>query len=167
MSKIQIPIANVQTGGSLFNWYYNNCIIRSDVSKSTDDNFAYAEDNFNLSIAEVTSILTTGGEVEQYLMAIEADIAILSTNVPSGLPNRLKWDGTVKKFNDWFIPGAEVWKKDDNTKILFYTNPFASNQDKYLKGSEIKAIYEISPALIDVLTITQAQVEVSTGWTKL
>jgi len=166
MSKIEIPIAEVEIGGSLFNFYYNNAIIRSDVQKTTTDTLATASDNFNLSISEVASILAGSGEVYEYLMAVRAPIAILGANVPVGLPKRLKWDATVKTFNDWFVPGAELWEKDDNTEIIFYTNPFATNAASYLLGSEISIINQIG-ASVTILTIADAQAVTASGWTKL
>jgi hypothetical protein len=160
MSKITIPLTEVITGGTLKNWYYDNCIIRSDVVKTTDTAYAYAEDTFDL-----------GGEVEGYLMAVNATINIMSTNVASTLPNYQKLDDLgaliAKEFSDWLVPGAEIWKKDDNTRVIFYTNPFAGNQSEYLKGSEIKIINDISPANIDILTIAEAEAETASGWTKL
>ena len=171
MSKIEIPLAAVITGGALKNWYYDNAIIRSDVTKTTSETLATASDDFKLSIGEVNNILAQGGEVYEYLMAISANIAIMSTDVPATLPNYQKLDDTgtlvAKQFSDWLVPGAEVWKKDDNTRVLFYTNPFAGNANSYLKGSEIKIINDINPAAIDVLTIADAQALVATGWTKL
>lgn len=170
MSKITIPISEVQIGGSLFNFYYNNCILRSDVAKETNSINATAIADFNLSIGEVGSILNNGGEVEEYLMSVKGPIALLDQDVPEGLPNRLTLDGTAqeipKQFKNWLVPGAEIWIKDDQTEIIFYTNPFAGNQEKYLKGSEISIINQIS-AQVNILTIEDSENETSTGWTKL
>lgn len=170
MSKITIPLAEVEIGGSLFNWYYNHAVIRSDVSKVTTDTEAIATDGFKLSISEVNNILTAGGEVKEYLMAVRAPIAIMGTSVPDTLPKYRKLDDTAaliaKDFSDWLVPGAEIWLKDDNTEVLFYTNPFAGNPSSYLKGSEIKIINDISAQVI-CLTIADAQLLTATGWTKL
>ena len=171
MSIIKIPIAEVEVGGSLQSFYYDNCVIRSDVSKITDDVWATATDNFDLSIGQVNSILLAGGEVYEHLMAVKAVIGIMDFAVPSTLPNYLKLDGSAtfvaKNFSDWLVPGVEIWKKDDDTEVLFYTNPFAKNETNYLTGSEIKIINDISPANIDILTIANAEIETATGWTKL
>lgn len=170
MSKLTIPISAVKTGGALFNWFYNNCTLRSDVEKSTDSVNAYAIDNFDLSFANIETLLTQGGEIEFYLMAIHANIALLGDNVPVGLPNRLTYDTSgsqiSKTFANWLVPGAEAWKKDDNSEILFYTNPFAGNVDKYLKGSEIKLISDLANT-IEVLKISDAQALVASGWTQI
>jgi len=172
MSKIQIPIASVEIGGALQSWYYNNAMLRSDVAKSTDDTYAYATDNFDFAIADIVSILDEGGEVFEYLMAIKAPIALMSTNVPDTLPNYLKLDDTgtkvAKEFSDYLVPGVELWKKDTDDFIIFYTNPFAGNESSYLTGSEIKDIDDISPGLIDVMKIIDAQAEIAGGgWTKM
>lgn len=170
MSKIEIPIAEVEIGGALFDFYYNKCMIRSDVVKETTDTTATAIDNFDLSITDVADILAEGGEVSEYLMAVRAPIALLDTDVPVGLPKRTTLDGTAtevpKQFKNWFVPGAEIWKKDDDTEIIFYTNPFAANENQYLTGSEISIINAISPS-VTILTITDAEIETATGWEKL
>lgn len=170
MSKITLPLSAVVIGGALQDFYYNNCVIRSDVNKSNDGNNVIAENGFDLSIAEIGAILSNGGEVENHLMAVKAPIALLDIEVPEGLPSRLTLDGTAteiaKQFKNWLVPGVEIWKKEDDTEILFYTNPFAGGVTTYLKGSEIKIIYDIDNS-VTVLTIEQAQDEVTTGWTKL
>ena len=166
MSKIEIPIEHVEIGGALFNFYYNKAMIRSEVIKTTSDTLATATDNFDLSISEVGSILANGGEVYEYLMAIRAPYAILETNVPAGLPKNVYFDGAAKTFRAWFSYGAEVWIKDDNTEVIFYTNPFAGNENLYLKGSEIKIIHDIS-AQVNAITIADAEGITLTGWTKI
>jgi hypothetical protein len=168
---LEIPLIEVEIGGSVFNYYYNNVILRADVVQTTTNGTATATGNISPDIAEVNSILTAGGETFEYLMAIKANIALLDTDVPDPLPNNKTLDGTatevLKTFSGWLVPGAEIWKKDDNTEILFYTNPFAGNPSSYLKGSEIKIINDINPAQIDILTIEAAEIETATGWTKL
>lgn len=170
MAKITLPIEEVQNGGTLHDWYYDEAIIRSDINKKTDGVNATAEGTFNLTLGNVGSILANGGEVESYLMAVHAPISLLDTDVPEGLPKRTTLDGTatevVKQFKNWLLPGAEIWKKDDNLEILFYTNPFAGNVSQYLKGSEIAIINDIH-ATVNILTIADAQLLVETGWTKL
>lgn len=170
MSKVTIPLIAVEIGGTLNSWYYNNCVLRSDVVKTTDDVNATAADSFEFSLADVASILAEGGEVSEYLMAVQSPIALLDTDVPEGLPNRLTLDGTAtevaKQFKNWLVPGAEIWVKDDDTEILFYTNPFAGGVSQYLKGSEISIINSIA-GTVSILTIANAELETSTGWTKL
>lgn len=166
MSKITIPIDSVKTTGALFALYYDSLGLRSDVNKSTNETQAIAEGVFKMTITELDSILVEGGEVEGYLMAVRAPKVLLNEDVPVSLTNSVKWDGTAKTFNDWLVPGAEIWEKDDNTEILFYTNPFAGNESKYLKGSEIKTIL-IDTGATNVLTIEEAEALTASGWTKL
>lgn len=167
---VRIPRTAVEIGGALHDWYYNKCLLRTEVNTATDDTWATAEDGFILSIAEVNNILIAGGEVEGYLMAVRAPIALMDISVPDTLPNHRKLDATAslvaKAFSDWLVPGSEIWLKDDNTEVLFYTNPFAKGTTEYLKGSEIKIINDISAQVI-CLTIADAQVLTATGWTKL
>jgi hypothetical protein len=170
MVKLTIPLSAVSVSGALFNWYYNNCVLRSDIIKGIDGANVTAEDSFSLTFAQINTLLTNGGDAEFYLMAVHADIDLLGDTVPVGLPNRITYDTSggqiAKTFNNWLVPGAEFWKKDDNTEILFYTNPFAGNEDKYLKGSEIKLIDDLANC-IGILKISDAEALVATGWTKL
>jgi len=170
MTKIILPIAEVQNGGTLHGWYYDEAIIRSDINKKTDAVLATAEGIFNLSISDVGTILANGGEVEAYLMAVHAPMSLLDTEVPEGLPKRMTLDGSAtevpKAFKHWILPGAEIWRKDDDTEIMFYTNPFAGNVSQYLKGSEIALINDIH-ATVEILTIADAELLIATGWTKI
>ena len=170
MSKIIIPIDAVKIGGALNSFYYDNAILRSDVITLTDETNATADGVFDLSIADVGSILDALGDTEGYLMAVQTPIALLDLDVPDPLPNNKTLNGQAvevfKKFSDWFNTGAEIWKKDDDTEIIFYTNPFASNESSYLKGSEIAIINDIG-GTVNILTIAQAEAETATGWTKV
>lgn len=168
MAKLTIPLATVQKGGAFENWYYNNCILRAgQIGLQTDDTNAYAIDSFNLGETQLLALLSNGGEIEEYLMSIHAPYSLLNQDVPVGLPNRLAFDDTVKKFKNWIVKGAEVWIKNDDSEICFYTNPFALNQANYLKGSEIEIIKNIAPSQIDILRTSDVQVLVETGWTKV
>ena len=99
-------------------------------------------------------------------MAVRAPRALLNQEVPEGIPERLKWDGTVKTFNDLLEVGAEIWEKNDNSQNIWYTNPFAGNENVYLTGSEMKIINDIDPQ-VDILTVADADAETASGWTKL
>lgn len=170
MSKVTIPSAGVQVGGTLHDWYYNNCVLRSDVVKTNDGINAIAEDNFSLTRAEVNNIMTAGGQVEKYLMGVRANMALMGDDIPSSLPNykTLNTSGVwvAKTFSNWFSPGAEIWIKDDNTEFLFYSNPFAGNEDKYLNGTELVILNGLTN-VINVLTIAQSEALTASGWTKV
>ena len=73
MSKITIPSAEIKTDGSLFSWYYDNCISRSDVITTNDGTTVTAEGDFNISWDEIKAILDAGGDAEGILMAIRAN----------------------------------------------------------------------------------------------
>lgn len=167
MSKATMPIAEVRKGGSLEDLYYDSALIRTDIEKSTTDTEAIAEGVFNMTINEINSILTAGGQVEGYLMAIRAPKALFDIDVPVDLPNRLAFNGSIKTFEFWLVPGGEAWLKDDDLEIMLYTNPFAGNENVYLTGSEIKIINDINPGQINILTIAEAEAETASGWTKL
>lgn len=160
-----MPIAEVRTGGSLESLYYDSALIRSDILKSTTEMEAIAEGVFNMTINEVNDVLVAGGEVEGYLMAIKADKSLFDEVVPDGLPNRLTFNGNPKTFDSWLVPGAEVWLKDDDSEIIFYTNPFAGNENSYLTGTEIKIIHLMPNA--EAITVEDAKAETASGWVKL
>lgn len=170
MAKITIPLEEIKITGSLQTWHYDNAIIRSDVNKSTENGSAIVQGNIDLSISDIADILAASGEVEENLMSIYAPIALLDSDVPEDLPNNKTLDGAAqevaKQFKSWLVPGAEIWLKDTNDFIIFYSNPFAGNIDKYLKGSELAIINGISGS-VDIHTVDWAKNEVLTGWTKL
>lgn len=171
MSKITIPSAEIKTDGSLFSWYYDNCISRSDVITTNDGTTVTAEGDFNISWDEIKAILDAGGETEGVLMAIRANKLLLGVNVDSDLPDYQGLDSDLnlvtKKYKDWITTHAEKWRDDGLTEIIFYTNPFAGNSDKYLKGGEIETIRSLSPSHISVITISEAQTVVASGWEKV
>lgn len=171
MAKLTIPLSAVQNGAPFFGWYYNNCILKSSqISLTTDVTNAYAINSFNLAWSAINTLLTNGGEMEFYLMAVRANIDLLADTVPDGCPNRMTYNTSgiqvPKTFNNWLVPGSDWWKKDDDTEILFLTNPFAGNEDKYLKASEIKLIDDL-PNTISILKQSDAMTLVSSGWTKI
>lgn len=171
MAKLTIPLSVVQAGEAFADWYYNNCILRaSQVALTTDETNAYAVNSFKLGWNAINTLLANGGEMEEYLMAIHAGIDLLADTVPDGCPNRMTYNTSgaqvPKTFNNWLVPGSDFWKKDDNTEILFLTNPFAGNEDKYLKASEIKLIADL-PNTIEILKQADAMALLLTGWTKI
>lgn len=170
MSKITIPKAQTDIGGSMNTWFFNEALSVSNIQKSTENGIQNIEGLIDMSIGDVADILTALGEVKEYLMAIKAPIALLDLDVPEDLPNNKTLDGAAqevaKQFKDWLVPGSEKWLKDDNTEILFYTNPFAGNENSYLTGTEIKIIVDINGS-VDALTIADAQAEIASGWEKL
>lgn len=165
MSKVIVPKAATDIGGALNTWFFNEALSRSDVNKKTVNGNQEIEGLLTLSIENIGDILNETGEVYGYLMAIQAPIAILELDVPFGLPKNVYFDSEPKPFRAWFSYGAEAWIKEDQSEIIFYTNPFAGNADLYLKGSEIKVINDLQT--VNALTIEDAQVITAEGWTKL
>ena len=165
MSKVITPKTSTDIGGALNAWFFNDALSRSDVIKKTINGNQEIEGVLNLGISNIGDILAEGGEVYGYLMAIQAPIAILEIDVPFGLPKNIYFDGAAKPFRAWFSYGAEAWIKDDQSEIIFYTNPFAGNEDLYLKGSEIKVINDINT--VEALTVEDAEIITAEGWTKL
>lgn len=177
--KFTVPTLEIQKGGSLEDFYYNLLVGRSDLTKSSINGNTIVEGELVLTVTQVNQILQAGGEVEQYLMAIKADITMLGDDVPEGLPSRTTLDELaapeVMKFKNWFDTSAEVWKKDTDDKIYFVTNPIGTSTNKYLKGSEILILFDSfgggTPSVIDrnlnVNTIAEFQEETGTGWTQV
>ena len=174
--KITIPKSEVISSGSLTDFYDDLIKVQSGLTISNDDlNVYIVNGNINLNIGEVAQILNAGGEVEEYLMAIRSDYPLLTDNVPSALPNAETFTAVARNFENWFDSTCELWKKDDNTQIYFLTNPLGTSMSQYLKGSEIKLLFDsfggATPSVINrhlvVRTITQFNSEVSTGWTRI
>lgn len=171
MAKVTLPIAEVELGGSMQQWHYDNAIIRTDVKMSINNGDSITEGTLELTLGNVGSVLAAGGEVESYLMAVQAPLSLLDTDVPAGLPRNTTLNGSAvevsKTFSNWFVKGAEIWKKDDDSEIIFYTNPFAGNVSLYLKGSELSIINDIHATVV-IETIAQAQAIIDAGgWTKI
>lgn len=162
MSKITVITDTIKTAGSLKDWNYDNVLIRSDVSSLTQNGNTIINGLINMSINDVGLILAQGGKVEEYLMAIKAPKALFDTPIPEGLPQRLTFNGAIKTFDIWLVPGVELWLKDDDSEIIFYTATFAN--DNYLTGSEIKLIHDMTG--VNALTVADAQAETASGWTK-
>jgi hypothetical protein len=165
MSKVIVAKTATDINGALNTWFFNEAISRSDVTKTTVNGNQEIEGSLNLSILNIGDILAESGEVYGHLMAIQAPIAILELDVPFGLPKNVYFDGAAKPFRAWFSYGAEAWIKDDQSEIIFYTNPFAGNEDLYLKGSEIKVINDLQT--VEALSIEEAEAETASGWTKI
>lgn len=177
--KFTVPTTSIQKGGSLEDFYYDLLIGRSDLSKISDNGNTVVQGELVLTVSQVNQILQAGGEVEQYLMAVKADIALLGDDLPGGLPNRTTLDevgaSEIRKFKNWFDTSAEVWKKDTDDKIYFLTNTIGTSTNKYLLGSEILILFDSfggqAPSVIDrnleVHTIAEFQAEIATDWTQV
>lgn len=177
--RFTVPTPAIQKGGSLEDFYYDLLIGRSDLSKISDNGNTIVQGGLVLTVSQVNQILQAGGEVEQYLMAVKSDIALLGNDLPDGLPNRTTLDevgaAEIRKFKNWFDTSAEVWKKDTDDKIYFLTNPIGTSTNKYLLGSEILILFDSfgggSPSVIDrnleVHTIAEFQAEIATDWTQV
>lgn len=172
--KFIVPTQEIQTEGSLKDFYYDLFVGRSDINRRESGDNTIIEGELILTVFQVNQILQAGGEVEQYLMAAKADIALLDDDLPDDLPNRNAIN-VIRTFRFWFDSGAEVWKKDIDDEIYFLTNPIGTSMNKYLKGSEILILFNSfgggSPSVIDrnleVHTIVEFQTETATGWTQV
>jgi hypothetical protein len=182
--KFIVPTSTIQTGGSLEDFYYDLLVGRSDLDRYEENGNTVCEGNLILTLGQINQILTAGGEVYEYLLAVRADIALLGDDLPSNspnveFPNRQTLDesaGTeVRKFKNWFDSSAEVWKKDTDDEIYFLTNPIGNTIDKYLIGTQIATLFNSfgggSPSIVDrnldVDTIAQFEAEIATGWTQV
>jgi len=167
-----MPAVEAQVGGSLHTLALDLTIVNTEVSRTTegdnliiDDENASAEQKMSPDETTILSILTVGGQIEDYLHGIRAPISIATEDVPEGVPIRTNKFGTVKKFVDWFLPGAEVWKKDDNSEVIFYNNPNPS-AGTLLTASESELIRQIDTATYSFMTVEEVTAEVANGWTK-
>jgi len=175
MAKIILPISSVQTGGNLKNWFQDRVDVnteltvnRSNGSVIINDINASTEQKIVLTQQELLDILAESGEVEEYLAGIRMPKSFGTTDVPSGLPFRLNVIDVVRKFKDWFLDGAEVWFENSGDELIFYTNPAGglASISEYLKASEMEIIRQLDTINITILTISEVQSTVATGWTK-
>lgn len=177
--KFTIPTTEIQTGGSLESFYYDLLVGRGDLTRVQDNGTTEVSGDLELTLGHINQILNAGGEVSEYLLAIQADVTLLGDDLPVGLPNRTTLDelaaSEIRKFKNWFDTSAEVWLKDTNDKIYFLTNPTGMSISKYLTGTEIAVIINSfgggTPSVIDrnadVDTIAQFQAEIVSGWTQI
>jgi hypothetical protein len=189
--KITIPKIAAHYGGNLFELYYKIAVVDGDnITRTQNNGTITLSGNYELTISEILDILNEGGEIEEYLMAIRADIDILGDLLPDienigatppieELPNIMTVDNTgteeVRAFKNWFGQNCSFWKKDDNTQIYFTTNPVGTSVAQYLKGSQLRALFQAygggSPTVVDrnllVRTISDYQLEVASGWTQI
>lgn len=166
--KITFTKASIKTGGALQSFYYDMTIGTSNLTITSDDTFVYVVDGLTPFVFEVKQILNNGGEVNNYLMAIQADISFLDVDILAGLPNRLDVLGVVKKFKVWFEATSEVYINDAGTRVYFLTNPIGTSEDQYLTGSEIVAIESIVGINADVDTVNQFNTAIAANnWNKV
>jgi len=189
--KITVPKTAAHYGGNLFELYYKIAVVDGDnITRTQNNGNIILFGDYELTINEILDILNEGGEVEEYLMAIRADIDILGDLLPDienpgatppivELPNRMTIDdeGTaeVRAFKYWFGQNCSFWKKDDDTQIYFTTNPVGTSVAQYLKGSQLRALFQAygggAPSVVDrnllVRTISDYESEIASGWTQI
>lgn len=179
--KITILKSECLSTGSLNDFYNDLTKFNSNLVLSYNDTYAYIENGeTELSLSEISQILTTGGgEVEEYLMAIRADVDLLTDNVPTSMPNSETFTNTVRTFENWFDSTCELWANAATiaaaNQIYLLTNPLGTTKSKYLKGSEIEILYNsfggATPSVVDrnllPRTITQFNTETASGWTRI
>ena len=177
--KIIIPEVELKVGGALHTLAINLTVTNSQVDITTqgsistiDDENARAEQKVTPDEATILSVLAVGGEIEDYLHGIRAPISggnsIAGLDVPDGVPQDtfIFPLGNKRTILQWFANNAEVWKKDDNSEIIFYNNPLPSG-GVVLKASESELIRQMDTVNISFMTVEEVQTEVVTGWTKL
>lgn len=189
--KITIPKTSAHYGGNLFELYYKIAVVDGDnITRTQNNGTITLSGDYELTISEILDILNEGGEVEEYLMAIRADIDILGDLLPDiedlgatppipELPNRMTIDsagtGEVRAFKNWFGQNCSFWKKDDDTQVYFTTNPVGTSVSQYLKGSQLRALFQsyggATPSVVDrnllVRTLSVYEAEVASGWTQI
>ena len=172
MAKVTIPAASAQNGGNLYILVDDLTNLNSEVTRTRDnDNLilddanASAAQKIQMDEATILSVLAESGDSEGYLFAVRVPISVSNTAVPVGVPLRTNIVGDVKVFKDWFLPDSEVWLKDDNSELIFYTDPNPP-ANVLLKASEAELIRQIDTVNYSFLTTEEASTEVASGWTK-
>lgn len=166
--KITFPKSTIVTGGALHDFYYDMTCVNSQLAITNDDTNVYVENGLTPYVYQVKQILNVGGEVNEYLMAIQADISYLDEDILVGLPNRLDVLGVVKKFKVWFEATSEVYINDAESRVYFLTNPIGTTAAQYLTGTEIVAIEDIAGINADVDTVAQFNQAIGAGgWNRV
>jgi len=170
--KATIPLIAVLSGGNLKDFYDDLIKVRSDREISNDDINVFIESNsLELTIAEQVQILNEGGDVEQLLMSIRADINLLGTDIPNGIPNQNTIDeaaqAEIRKFKNWFDTSAELYLNDAETKVYFLTNPLGNSVSEYLKASELLILAGLVASNLEVRTAEQFNTDIQSGWSKV
>ena len=186
MSKIIIPAATAEVGGTLFDLVYNGSILNSEVANTLengnriiDDTNASAGQKLVITEEGILEILAEGGDIENYLFAIRQPSASASLKVPEGVPLRefILWnlnpvDANIKNFGQWYSLNADVWLNEVIDEIIYYNNPNPSG-GPILKASEAEIIRQIDTDNNSFLTVAEAQAITSPGgvpdpnWVKL
>lgn len=170
--KAIIPLVAVKSGGSLKDFYDDLIKVQSNNGISNDGINVFIEsDSLQLEIAEQLQILNEGGEVEQLLMSVRADISLLGAGIPNGIPNQNTIDEIgqpeIRKFKNWFDTSAELYINDAETKVYFLTNPLGNSVTDYLKASELLILNGISASNVEIRTAEQFNTDIQTGWNKV
>jgi hypothetical protein len=183
--KITMPLAQIVSTGGFTDFYDDLIKVQSDLTITKDDDNVFIVDSMQLTITEINEILsmpTSGGEiaeVEEYLMAIRADVDILTDNVPIVLPNSQTFTNIVRTFENWFDSTCELWANAVDiasaTQVYLLTNPLGTTQAQYLKGSEIMVLFNSfggpTPSVVDrnllPRTIAQFNDETASGWYRI
>lgn len=170
--KATIPLNEVLSGGTLKDFYDDLIKVRSDREISNDGvNVVIESPSLKLTITEQVQILQAGGDVEQLLMSVRADIGLLNTDIPEGIPNQNTIDELalpeVRKFKNWFDTSAELYINDIETKVYFLTNPLGNSATDYLKASELLILAGLTASSLEVRTSDQFNEDILTGWNKI
>lgn len=158
--KLTVTKTSIEVGGTLHDLFYNKTVGRYDLSGSYDNGNTIVQGEIDFTRGELNKVLTNGGLVEEYLMCIVADIAILDDNVPGSMPNPVDVFGDPKTFKTWLDSTAEVWidSPDINiaTKIYLFSNPIGTTRQQYLTGTQLRQLYIDFNASrnLDVITIS-------------
>ena len=157
--KLTVIQSTIQVGGSLHDLFFNKTVGRSDLSGSYINGSAIIDGEIKLSRAELNTILVNGGFVDQYLMCVVADKAILNDNVPISMPKSVDVFGDPKTFKAWFDSSAEIWINAATiaaaTKVYFFSNPIGTTKEQYLTGTQLKELYTdfVTSRHLDIITI--------------
>ena len=179
MTKIIIPAATAEVGGTLFDVVYNGSILNSEVANTLengnriiDDTNASPGQKLVIEEATILEILAEGGEIENYLFGIRQPSASASIDVPEGVPLRLFILEDVRNFSEWFSNNADVWLNTVLSEIIYYNNPNPSG-GPILKASEAEIIRQIDTNTFSFHTVAEVQAIVRPGgvpdpnWVKL
>ncbi len=166
--RFTLPLDTIEVGGALHDYYYNLLVGRSDLKRTVSNDIVTVEGDLELSLPDLYSIVQTGGgEVYEYLISVKSDISLLGEFVSEGLPNRLTLNESaqseVRAFKNWFENTSTLYKKNDDSEVLFLSNPVGTSPSEYLTGSQIFLLTALTTHSVSVYTISQFNDMIESG----
>ena len=120
LTEIKIAINKLNSAHADYSANVSGLAVQAVTSGATlnydgNGNVIYKIHSNNLPMATAKTVVALGLEVKNYPFFIEMTP---TDSVPSGVPNRLNSDSTVKTWNDWKLSNFDIHTATDGTKYV-------------------------------------------------